>query len=498
MEPFDPSTDDEPTRPAGQTLTRTALVGGSWATLTNVATRVLGAAKAIILARLLVPADFGLVGLALATVGTVNMLSNPGINTALIQRKDVDREDFNAGWWLHAMRGCLLFVLLLATADWLADFYGEPQLETLLWVISLTFLMDGFQSIGLVRLNRELNFRRLMWVQLSTNLVSFVTAVALAWSLRSLWALVGSHIAQLVTMLIMSYILEPFRPSLKIDWGRAKTLLKFGGFVFLALICYIILNRGNAFILGRMIGVERYGYYALALSLAGMLSGPIDQLISLVGLPALSRIQADRERLLGAFSRTFRTTMLLAAPGFIGLAIFGRDVVWLMLGSKWMPMVGPLIWLCFLGWFRTLIQTFDSLNLAIGKPEIEVKLRGVELVLFAAGIVPAVRWYGASGAAAYLFLIYVISFLLHVWVTRWYFRGVSKAVVTIWVSFAPLFAGQALFGWFQWHQNGPSPGPSCWEACTPFSCSSFSGGKSENYWPPSWDRHSRGRRNETQ
>ena len=257
----------------------------------------------------------------------------------------------------------------------------------------------------------------------------------------------------------MSYILEPFRPSLKIDWGRAKTLLKFGGFVFLALICYIILNRGNAFILGRMIGVERYGYYALALSLAGMLSGPIDQLISLVGLPALSRIQADRERLLGAFSRTFRTTMLLAAPGFIGLAIFGRDVVWLMLGSKWMPMVGPLIWLCFLGWFRTLIQTFDSLNLAIGKPEIEAKLRGVELVLFAAGIVPAVRWYGASGAAAYLFLIYVISFLLHVWVTRWYFRGVSKAVVTIWVSFAPLFAGQALFGWFQWHQNGPSTWP---------------------------------------
>lgn len=125
--------------------------------------------------------------------------------------------------------------------------------------------------------------------------------------------------------------------------------------------------------------------------------------------------------------------------GLVGLAIFGRDVVWLMLGSQWMPMVGPLIWLCFLGWFRTLTQTFDFLNIAIGKPETEAKLRAVELVLFVAGIIPAIRWYGASGTAAYLFLIYVISFLLHVWATHPYVRGVSQAVVTVWVSFAPLY-----------------------------------------------------------
>ncbi len=107
MEVSDPSTDDKSIHPAGQTLTRAALVGGSWTILTNVATRVLVAAKAIILARLLTAADFGLVGLALAAVGTMNMVSNPGIITALIQKKELDEADFNAAGQFQHGHGSL-------------------------------------------------------------------------------------------------------------------------------------------------------------------------------------------------------------------------------------------------------------------------------------------------------------------------------------------------------------------------------------------------------
>jgi len=448
--------DETQSLPVDKSLTQTTLVGGAWATLTSLTTKILGGIKIVILARILSPEDFGLVGLALAAVGTMNLVSNPGIFTALIQKKEIDQADLNVGFWIHAGRGCLLFLLFLVLADWLANFYQEPRLRIILWATSLTFLLDGFQSIGMVRLNRTLDFRRIMWAQMAANWFSFVVAIVLAWTLRSAWALVGSHITQWVILLIMSYVLEPFRPNLRINWTRAKVLIRFGRYVFAAVICYIIITRGSDLLLGKMIGVESYGYYALALSLMGVLSGLTDPLITSVVLPALSQIQEDRQRFSKAFAKIFRTAMLLTAPLFITAAIFGRDLIWLLLGTKWMPMVGPLIWLCLLGWFRSLVLTFDSALKAIGKPELEARLRGIELLLFAVGIIPAIRWYGASGAAAYLFLIYVISFLLHIRVTHRYVPGALKAVVEVCISFTPLFVGQAITAWFRWYRHGSS------------------------------------------
>ncbi|HEY2934928.1 MAG TPA: lipopolysaccharide biosynthesis protein [Acidobacteriota bacterium] len=432
--------------PADGSLTRAALYGGFWSLLNNFGTKVLGGLKTFILAKLLAPLDFGLMGLALAVASTINLFSNPGAYTALIQKKDLEAEDMNAAWWLHAVRGLALSLLFLPLASLLARFFNEPRLVIVLRLVALGFLFDGLQSIGLVRLNRTLDFRRLAMVHQVSNLVGFAVAVTLAWYLRSVWALVFAHLGQGAAMLITSYLIAPFRPSPRVSLERLKFFLRFGRAIFFAVAAYFLLIRGNEFILGKVVGVARYGYYALAVSLVGMLSGPIDQLLTTVAFPALSQIHQDSERLESAYLRLLRTAMLVSVPLLIGLAIFGEGLVALFLGEKWMPIVGPLRWLCLAEWLQLLTLTWQALHYSMGMPQLQAKFRSLQFLFYAAGVFPMIFKFGISGAAAWLFVVGLFSFFLHLFGTGSQLPGVPRRALRLFARYWPLYALQGLLG----------------------------------------------------
>lgn len=436
------------------TLTRMALSGGLWTTLSTLITKGLGGVKTVILARLLSPSDFGLMGLALVIVGTVNHFSYPGLYTALIQKEELAREDLEAGWWIHALRGTFLFLLAFVLAGTIAEFYEERRLKLVLQLVSLTFLLEGLESIGLVRLHRALDFRRLMWVNQVANLASLVVAVVLAWKWQNVWALVAAHVVQLAVSTVMSYLIEPFLPRLKLNWSRVKQLMHFGKYVFAAGIFYIVILRGNEFVLGKVVGVEVYGYYALALSLVAMVSTPSVEAVTVVAFPAMSRLQEDPERLESAYLRVFRTTVLLTTPALLGLAIFGRDIIVLILGPKWMPMLSSLIWLCMFHWFHCLGLTLHSLYNAMGEVAWLAKLRFAQMVLYLVGIIPLAVHFGPAGAAFWLFIVAAAVFFVHLVGTSRYFSGLSSKMIRVVVSYWPLFVIQAGVAWL--HTRLPS------------------------------------------
>ena len=436
------------------TLTRMALSGGLWTTLSTLITKGLGGVKTVILARFLSPSDFGLMGLALVIVGTVNHFSYPGLYTALIQKEELAREDLEAGWWIHALRGTFLFLLAFVLAGTIAEFYEDRRLKLVLQLVSLTFLLEGLESIGLVRLNRALDFRRLMWVNQVANLASLVVAVVLAWKWQNIWALVAAHVVQLAVSTVMSYLIEPFLPRLKLNWSRVKQLMHFGKYVFAAGTFYIVILRGNEFVLGKVVGVEVYGYYALALSLVAMVSTPSVGAVTVVAFPAMSRLQEDPERLESAYLRVFRTTVLLTTPALLGLAIFGRDIIVLILGPKWMPMLSSLIWLCMFHWFHCLGLTLHSLYNAMGEVAWLAKLRFAQMVLYLVGIIPLAVHFGPAGAAFWLFIVAAAVFFVHLVGTSRYFSGLSSKMIRVVVSYWPLFVIQAGVVWL--HTRLPS------------------------------------------
>ena len=425
------------------TLSRMAVSGGLGTTLNTLITKILGGVKTVILARLLSPADFGLIGLALVIVRTVNRFSYPGLYTALIQKEELEREDLEAGWWIHALRGASLFLLAFLLAGTIAEFYEEQRLKLVLQLVSLTFLLEGLKSIGLVRLNRTLDFRRLTWINQVANVAGLVVGVVLAWRWQNVWALVAAHIVQLAVSTVMSYLIEPFFPRLKLNWSRAKQLMHFGKYIFVAGTFYIVILRGNEFVLGKVVGVEVYGYYALALSLVAMVSTPSVEAVTRVAFPAMSRLQADRERLQSAYLRVFRTTVLLTTPALLGLAIFGRDIIVLILGAKWMPMLSSLIWLCMFHWFHGLGLTLQSLYTAIGEVAWTAKLRFAQMVLYLVGIIPLATHYGPAGAAFWLFIVAAAAFFVHLVGTSRHCSGLSSKMTRVVVSYWPLFVVQA-------------------------------------------------------
>lgn len=439
-----------------RTLTPATVAGGFWITVSEIVTKVMGGIKTVILARLLFPEDFGLMGLALVTVGTINMVSGVGIYTALIQKKQLDNQDLNVAFWILLVRGLLLYLLLVPLSGVLTQFFDEPRLERIFQFIFLTFLFRGLQSIGLVRLSRALDFRRLMWLHQISNAASLAVAITLAWLLQNVWALVAAHLTQLVTLVVVSYVVEPFWPTLRIEWQRVKELLHFGKYVLVASLATFLVIRGNEFVVAKLVGVEVYGYYALALSLVRMGFDSIGQLIGALIFPALSKIQEESERMAAAFSRVFRTAVLITGPLSVGLAIFGKDLVYLALGSKWMPIVSPLIWLSFFGLFNVLTLTLQTMHYSLGRPELQAKLRSIQLILYLVGALPMTATFGIAGAAAWLCVVQGVAFLLHLYASRPYVIGVVETCTAALVSYWPLYIVQLVLAYL--HLGPPATG----------------------------------------
>ena len=210
------------------TLAQKAVQGGFWVFLSFSFGKVLNFIRIIILARLLLPSDFGLMGLAMLSIGAIEVFTTTGIIQALIQRKECDEEVLNTGWVISILRGFLLFLILFFGAPYIARFFDNSLLTSILRIISITFLFSGFSNIGLILLPRELDFKRKTYFNLATSLLTTIVIITLAFILRTVWALVIGLVIGSVIGLIASYFIHPFRPKIRFNLQISKELLGFG------------------------------------------------------------------------------------------------------------------------------------------------------------------------------------------------------------------------------------------------------------------------------
>ena len=155
----------------------------------NWSVRGLGTIKMIILARILVPQDFGILGLAMLAVGCLSVFSEIGLETALIQKTEVQRDDLNTAWTMNIVRGGLLFLVLFATAGLIADYFGHTDLKMVLRVMAICFIFEGFTNIGVIYFQKDIDFRKKAKLELLSDICGSVSAVLLALVLRNVWAL---------------------------------------------------------------------------------------------------------------------------------------------------------------------------------------------------------------------------------------------------------------------------------------------------------------------
>lgn len=337
--------------------------GGLAKVCAQAATFILRIASLMIMARLLDPKDFGLVGMVTAITGVLNLFRDFGLSSATVQRVDVTDEQISTLFWINVLVGLILGVLLMAMAPVVADFYHEPRLFKVTIVLASAFIFNGAGVQHTALLERQMRFTALATIEVVCLVVSILTGISMAVAGFGYWALVAAAVSMPLTSTLCLWWTTgwmPGRPRMQVG---LHSLMRFGGgFTLVNLIVYVAYNLEKV-LLGRFWGAEAIGVYGRAYQLVNLPTDNLNSAVWGVAFSGLSRVRNDANRFRGYFLKGYSLVLALTIPITIGAALFANDLVSLLLGPKWknvvdifrlltptmliFALINPLAWLTF-------------------------------------------------------------------------------------------------------------------------------------------------------
>lgn len=383
----------------GASLSQKASRGIFWVFLSRGIIQVFSLVKLAIVARLLGPEAFGIMGIALIVRSFLYTISQTGINYALIHKKEDISTFLNTAWTITIIRNGILFILIILIAPFAASFFDEPRAKPVIMTVGSVLLLDGIMNIGIVYFQKELEYHKEFIFQISAVLVNIIVVITLAIILQNVWALVFALLAEAFTKLILSYIMQPFRPRIEFKKDKAKELLNYGIWILLSgILGFIILESGNI-IVGNLIGVVAIGLYQMASKIANLVVTQISHVIARVTIPTYAKIQDSKARLRKTYLNVLQITGFITFPFAALIFILARDITQIILGSEWISMVDAMKILVLAGFIRSIAATSGPLFLATGKPQIDSYLQGIRFIIIIVLIYPfTIRW-GMVGVA---------------------------------------------------------------------------------------------------
>ncbi|HVP57443.1 MAG TPA: lipopolysaccharide biosynthesis protein [bacterium] len=386
--------------PPGGLFTR-VVRGGFWVFAFSVTQEILALTRLVILARLLSPRDFGLGGIAVLVLSTIETLSQPNFDSALIQKKEDTAAYLDSAWGVGVLRGIAIFAIVCLVAPYGAAFFRTPGATTLIRLIGVSALARGLTSVGVIQFRKDLRFDRQFIWQFAGRLADFVVAVVAALVFRNALALVLAFVAADVAKLVSSYLLHPYRPRFAIDWAKARELFGFGKWLLGLGIIALLLSQGDNALVGRLVGTTLLGFYQLARRVSFVPASEIAYVISAVTFPAYSKIQDQRPKLKEAYLMVLEVTAVAALPLAGMILALAPDITSFFFGTKWLPAVPAMRVLAIWGALSAIAATAEPALMAVGLPRKLTKYQALQLASLAAVIYPAtLRWSIAGTAVA--------------------------------------------------------------------------------------------------
>lgn len=346
---------------AASDLGRTAVKSLLWAGLGFALTRVTVFVTTLILAKLLVPEDFGVVAAALAVMSYLEIILDLGIGAAVIyEQEDGVTGRLNNAFTMGVL-GCVgLTILGWVAAPWLAAFFHTPGQESIYRALFLFLLLRGLSQVHDAILRRDLRYRRRAAVEISRGIARAVVSIPLALTGFGAWSIVGGILASEVTGSALNWILVPFRPRLRLDRNVATTMLRFGLAVTALRVVSEIGMNSDYLVVGNRLGPIELGYYNLAYRIPEMILGAAYWVFSSVAFPVFSRAHHRHASDLGqTMLKVLRLSCLFGFTVGTVLALISRDMVTSILGPQWLPVVAPLTIL-------SLAMALDAIGYASG------------------------------------------------------------------------------------------------------------------------------------
>ncbi|OQX54725.1 MAG: hypothetical protein B5M53_05600 [Candidatus Cloacimonas sp. 4484_209] len=383
----------------GETLSQRVVRGGFWVFSLRITERAFSLIRLVILARILSPNDFGLMGIALLTMATLDTFSQTGFQQALIQKKEDIKPYLDSAWTVLILRGFILFAILFFIAPYAAAFFNAPEAKPIIQVIGFAVLFQAFTNIGVIYFQKELEFNKQFIYQISGILADFIVAISAALILKSVWALVFGLLAGNAARCYVSYLIHPYRPKFDFHLGKAKELFSFGKWILGSSILIFLLTQGDDIFVGKLLGTTALGLYQLAYRISNMPATEYSHLIATVMFPAYSKLQDNLSKLKEAYLKVLQLTAFFSIPIAGMIFIIALDFTRIFLGNKWMPMVPAMQVLALYGMLRAIGATTGVVFMAVGRPEIRTKIQFAQLALLAVLIYPLTIYWGIVGAS---------------------------------------------------------------------------------------------------
>ena len=396
----------------GGTLSQRVVKSGFWVFFLRIFNQGFGLLRLIILARILSPKDFGLMGIAVLTISILETFSETGFQEALIQKKEDIKSYLDNVWTFLILRGFLLFVILYFIAPYAAVFFNTPEAKPIIRVIGFSILFEAFTNIGVTYFKKELEFNKEFLYQLTGTLADFIVAISTVLILRNVWALVLGLLAGNITRCFVSYLIHPYRPRLNFALEKVKELFGFGKWIFGSSILVFLITHGDDILVGKLLGTTALGFYQLAYRISNMPATEITHVISQVTFPAYSKLQDNIPKLREAYLKVLQVTAFLSFPIAGLIFVLAPDFTKIFLGEKWLPMVPAMQVLVWWGVIRGLVGSMSPIFLSLGKPKVVTKMQFFQSVLLILFIYPLIMHWDILGASFAVLLSALIMFFI--------------------------------------------------------------------------------------
>lgn len=368
-----------------------------------------------ILARLLSPQDYGLIGMVGVVTNFVALFKDLGLSLATVQRPEITSRQISTLFWLNILLSLGTMTVLLSLAPLLSWFYGEPRLTLITMITASGFLIGGLTVQHEALLKRQMRFYALSIISATAMVSGYIVGILFAWNGFRFWSLVFSQLALLTTNTLLVWIVCRWRPGLPSRNTGVRSMLSFGGHITAySTINYFSKNADNVLI-GKFWGSSPLGLYNKSAQLVGLPTEQITEPLMGVVIPTLSRLADSAERYRSAYFRIMEKILILVMPG-VGLMIVTADwVIAIVLGGQWKEATPILVFMCIAGLFQPVMATGGWLLVSQGRGRDMFAWSLINAPISVLSILAGLKWGAVGVAASYSIVRVLITSPLMYW-----------------------------------------------------------------------------------
>jgi O-antigen/teichoic acid export membrane protein len=368
-------------------------------------------AVTIYVIRILSPADYGLMAMAMVLTSLLFLINNIGLESVLIQRPNLDQDTRAKIFGVVIFTNLACFLLMLLMAAPLARFFDEPAVAQLIWVLSLQFLILVFEALPLSALERELDFKKRSIVEFVTMLAASLITLALAVAGMGVWSLVLGHLTGMASRILGLNLITRNLCRPRFSLQGMRDVLAFGGFISTDKILWFVFAESDKFIGGKVLGKELLGFYSVANHLASLPINKIAGLVTSIAFPAFSKVQMEMQTVRFYLLKAVRLMSIFAFPIFFGISSVAASAITLFLGDKWTGAILPLQILGVVMPVRMISTVMPPVLWGVGRPRVSAENFLISSIIMVPAFILGAR-HGPVGLALAWAIAYPFVFLI--------------------------------------------------------------------------------------